>query len=75
MGLFCLDRRTLAGSVDLDRALRDNASDLGPSCSLLVWDIRYIASSNIFYSIIGPWQTWMTAWCARRDIGLLSLDR
>ena len=30
MGLFCLDRLTLAGSVDLDRALQDKASDLGP---------------------------------------------
>ena len=29
MGLFCLDRRALAGSVDLDRALRDKASVLG----------------------------------------------
>ena len=33
MGLF------LAGNMDLDRALRDNASDLGPPCLLLVWDL------------------------------------
>ena len=36
MGLFCLDRRTLADSVDLDRSLRDKASDPGPPSSLLV---------------------------------------
>ena len=39
MGLFCLDGRALAGNVDLDRALRDKASDLGPPCLLLVWDL------------------------------------
>ena len=40
MGLFCLDRWALAGSVDLDRALRDKAPDLGPPCSLLVWGVK-----------------------------------
>ena len=42
MGLFCLDRRALAGSVDLDRALRDKASDLGPPCSLQDGDVKYM---------------------------------
>ena len=42
MDLFCLDRRTLAGSVDLGRVLRDKASDLDPTYSLLVWDVKYI---------------------------------
>ena len=28
--------------MDLDRALRDKASDLGPPCSLLVWDVKYM---------------------------------
>ena len=42
MDLFCLDRLALAGSVDLDLALRDKASDLGTSCSLLVWDVKYM---------------------------------
>ena len=25
-----------------DQALRDKASDLGPPCSLLVWDVKYM---------------------------------
>ena len=41
MGLFSLEGRALAGSVDLDGALRDKASDLGPR-SLLVWDVKYM---------------------------------
>ena len=40
MGLFCLDGRVLAGFVNLDRALWDKVSDLGPPCSLLVWDMK-----------------------------------
>ena len=40
--VFCLDGRVLAGSVDLDRTLRNKASDLGPPCSLLVWDVTYM---------------------------------
>ena len=42
MGLFCLDRRALAGSVDLDRALWDKLFVLGPSCLLLVCDVNYM---------------------------------
>ena len=42
MGLFCLDRRALVSNVDLDPALWDEASDLGPPCSLLVCDVKYM---------------------------------
>ena len=56
MGLFCLDGRVLAGSVDLDRALQNTASDLGPPCLLLVWDVKYM-QVVIYFSIIGPLQT------------------
>ena len=41
-GLFCLDGRVLAGSVDLDQTLRNKASALGPPCLLLVWDVKYM---------------------------------
>ena len=78
MGLFCLDRQTLAGSVDLDRALRDKASDLGPPYSLLVWDVKYmqvgIYTMYLFYNRIIA-DPGCAACCARRDLGLLSLDR
>ena len=55
MGLVCLDRRALAGSVDLDRALRGKASDMGPLFATSLGCEVY-ASSNIFYSISGPLQ-------------------
>ena len=78
MGLFCLDRQTLAGSVDLDRALWDKAFDLGPPCSLLVWDVTYmqvvIYTMYLFYNRTFA-DPGCAAWCAQRDLGLLSLDR
>ena len=40
MDLFFLDRQALAGSLDLDGVLKDRASDLGPLCSLLIWDMK-----------------------------------
>ena len=36
--------------MDLDRTLPEMASDQGPRCLLLIWDVVF-ASSNIFYSI------------------------
>ena len=59
MGLFCLDMWALAGSVDLDWALRDKASDLDPPSSLLVWDVKYMQVVNLFYSIIDLCRPWL----------------
>ena len=44
MGLFCLDRWALPGSVavHVDQALREKVYDLGPPCLLLVWDVKYM---------------------------------
>ena len=36
--------------MDLDRALLDKASDLGPPCSLLVWDVKYM--QEVIYFIL-----------------------
>ena len=53
--VFCLDRRALAGSVDLDRAQRDKVTRFTLFATGLGCEVY--ASSNIFYSIIGPLQT------------------
>ena len=42
-------------SVDLERTLRETASDRGPPCLLLIWDVKCL-HIVIFYSVFGTVQ-------------------
>ena len=52
LDLFCLNGWVLANSVDLDRMLQETAFDQGPSCLLLIWDVKclHVALYFILYS-------------------------